>query len=76
MKFKYDLDLIVSALSYLDLKGLLLMIDNDVFKFGEPSVSEMEVLFKTSFSQLEDRELKKHIESLMLSCARVNSIGF
>lgn len=76
MKFNYDLDRIISALAYNDLKGLLKIIDIRIFEKGEPSISEMEILFKEKFTQLNDRELRKTIESLMLSCARVNSIGY
>lgn len=76
MKFEYKIDEIVKALTYNDLKGLLKLLDYRIFLNKELSISEMEVLLKQKLFQLEDKELFKTIELLMLSCARENSIGF
>ena len=75
MKINYDLDIIVGALSYYDIKGLLKLVDNNFFAKGEPSLSEMEEIFKKKFLKLKGKE-KQLIEHYMLSCARENSIGF
>lgn len=75
MKFTYDLDIMVNALDYYDIKGLLKLIDDKFFAKGEPSLSEMEEIFKERFLKLKGRE-KQLIERYMLSCARENSIGF
>lgn len=76
MDFSYDLDRIISALAYNDLKGLLKIIDITIFEKGEPTLAEMEKLFKKTFLNLKDKTLYKQVENLMLSCARVNSIGY
>jgi hypothetical protein len=75
MKFKYDLNSIISALDYNDLKGLVTMINQDLIKKQNYSASELENIFKDLFCGLSGAT-KSQIESLMLSCARVNSIGY
>ena len=75
MKIQYDLDSIIGALDYYDIKGLLKLIDDKFFEKGEPSLSKMEEIFKERFLKL-DKEKKYYIEHYMLSCARENSIGY
>ena len=75
MKFKYDIEKVVQALDYNDLKGLLILIDSQVFSAGEPSVSEMEELLIKKIEK-EPIKRKRQLDSLILSCARVNSIGY
>ena len=75
MKFKYDLDRIIMALDYYDIKGLIKLMDNNFFSKGEPSLSEMEEIFKEKFLELKGEE-KKMVESYMISCARENSTNF
>ena len=76
MKFQYNLQEITRALTYNDLKGLIKLIQPTIFEKGELPVSDMEEIFMELFLQLENLEDKKYIENLMLSCARVNSIGY
>lgn len=77
MKFGYDLDRITRALSYNDLKGLIKLIEPRIFSIDYVYTSEeLENIFKDLFYQIKDKELLKQIESLMISCARVNSIGY
>lgn len=78
MKFQYNLDLIVSALSYNDLKGLLILVGYPIKPTDTLAISDMEQVFKELFYQKKelDKEKFKEIEKLMLSCARVNSIGY
>lgn len=74
MKFKYDLDTIIAALDYYDLKGLVAMITKTTLTNQYTSL-ELEEKLKNSLRGLKIEE-RRRIESLMISCARVNSIGF
>ena len=76
MKFEYDYDTLVSALSYTDLKGLILMLSPHAFDKGEYPVTDLEAILKFLLDKCEDSWTKHQIESLMISCARVNSIGY
>ena len=75
MKFQYDIDRIIAALNYYDIKGIIKIMDNHFFEKGEPSLTTMEGILKDMFYKLPPNE-KKVIERYMLSCARENSIGF
>lgn len=75
MKFQYDLDRVIAALNYYDIKGIIKIMDNHFFAKGEPSLSEMEVILKDMFNKLPPEE-HKIIERYILSCARENSTGY
>ena len=74
MKLKFNLEEIISALDYNDLKGLINMITKDNIG-NKYSPTELEELLKTLLCGLRVEE-KRRIESLMVSCARFNSLGF
>jgi hypothetical protein len=75
MKLFYDIDKIISALDYYDIKGLLKCLDGKYFLKGEPSLTQMTEDLKEKLNSASP-ELKREVESLMISCARVNSIGY
>ena len=75
MEFKYDIRQIVRALTWDDLTGLLRSIEDIKFLQTKPSMIEMEDRLVEIFPTL-DLKTKKELETLMLSCARFNSIGF
>ena len=75
MKFQYDIYQIVKALDFNDLKGLLMLLGNVYITPGQFTMEELEEFFIRLFNQANNKT-KKKIESLMLSCARENSIGF
>lgn len=75
MKFQYDLDRVIAALDYFDIKGIIKIMDQHFFDKGEPSLTEMEGILKEKFFKLNSED-KKVIERYILSCARENSVEY